>query len=79
MIYLTRENRLLCETLACLQNQVNGSPDEMDHNKEKKVLFQISQILKNIPTLINYRNLVENVRINRNITDFTLLQEVLIN
>lgn len=75
MIYLTKENHLLCETLGYLQEQFNGSPD--DHDKEKKVLFQISQILENIPSLINYASLAKNIQTNKNIIDFILLQEVL--
>lgn len=74
MIYLTRENYLLCETLSFLQKRFNGSSD--DNDKEKKVLFQVSQILENIPTLINHEIIVENIDIKRSLLNTVILQEV---
>jgi len=74
VIYLTRENYLLCETLSFLQKQFNGSSD--DTNKEKKVLFQVSQILQNIPTLINHKIIVESIDTKRSLLDTVILQEV---
>lgn len=73
-IYLTEENSLFCKTLAFLQEQNNSSLDNND--KENKVLFKVSQILRNIPTLINYQTIVKHIEIRRNVLDFILLQEV---
>jgi hypothetical protein len=74
MIYLTRDNYLLCETLTSLQEQFNGS--SVDNDKEKKVLFQISQIFQNIPSLINYEIIAENINIKRSILNAVIFQEV---
>lgn len=76
-IYLTKENSLLCKTLAFLQEQNNASLDNYD--KEKKVLLEVSQILRNIPALINYQTIVKSIEIRRNILDLILLQEVYLN
>ncbi|XP_060835340.1 dynein axonemal heavy chain 2-like [Rhopalosiphum padi] len=73
MIYLTRDNYLLCETLTSLQEQFNGS--SVDNDKEKKVLFQISQIFQNIPSLINYEIIAENINIKRSILNAVIFQE----
>lgn len=75
MVYLTRENYLLCKTLSFLQQQFNGSPN--DNDKEKKVLYQISQILQNIPPLINHEIIVENIDVKRSTLNTVILQEVL--
>ncbi|CAI6360698.1 unnamed protein product [Macrosiphum euphorbiae] len=75
VIYLTRENYLLCETLSFLQKRFNGSSD--DNDKEKKVLFQVSQILENIPTLINHEIIVENIDIKRSLLNTVILQEAM--
>lgn len=74
VIYLTRENYLLCETLSFLQKQFNGSSD--DNDKEKRVLFQVSQILQNIPTLINHEIIIENIDTKRSLLNTVILQEV---
>ncbi|XP_008181522.3 dynein heavy chain 2, axonemal [Acyrthosiphon pisum] len=74
VIYLTRENYSLCETLSFLQKQFNGSSD---NEKEKKVLFQVSQILQNIPPLINHEIIVENIDIKRSLLNTVILQEAM--
>lgn len=74
VVYLTRENYLLCKTLSFLQKQFNGSPD--DNDKEKKVLYQVSQILQNIPPLINHEIIVENIDVKRSTLNTVVLQEV---
>lgn len=73
-MYLTKENYLLCKSLTLLQEQNNGSPD--DYDKETKVIFEISQILRNIPTSINHKTVVKNIELRNNVLDFILLQEV---
>ncbi|VVC43185.1 Dynein heavy chain, domain-2,Dynein heavy chain domain,Dynein heavy chain, domain-1,Dynein heavy chain, P- [Cinara cedri] len=70
VIYLKEENYLLCETLRYLQEQFNGLPD--DNDKENKVLFQLSQILQNLPSLIK----PESLLIERNIVNFVILHEI---
>ncbi|XP_025208084.1 dynein heavy chain 2, axonemal-like [Melanaphis sacchari] len=75
IIYLTKDNFLLCETLTFLQEQCNGSSD--DNDKEKKVLFQVSQILQNIPSSINHEIIAENINIKRNIPNTIIFQEVM--
>lgn len=76
VIYLTKENHILCETLSNLQI-LNESLK--NNNKENKVLIQLSQISRNIPTLINSGNIVDNIKKKRHILDFVLLKEVPIN
>lgn len=75
VIFLTKENREFCETLAYLREEFNEPFDNNDN--ENKVLIQLSQILRNIPTLINYKTTVDNMENRRHILDFILLQEVL--
>jgi len=75
VVYLTRENNLLCETVSFLLKQFNDSSDDSD--KEKKVLYQVSQILQNIPALINVENIVENIDIKRSTLNTVIFQEVL--
>lgn len=75
VIYLTRENYVLCETLTFLQEQFNGLQD--DNDREQKVLFQISQILQNLPSLIDHETaIVENIDIKKSILNTVILQEV---
>lgn len=74
MVYLTRESYLLCETLTVLQKHCNGLPD--DNDREKKVLFQISQILQNIPSKIKHEIISENTHIKRSIFNTVIFQEV---
>lgn len=74
VIFLTRQSRLLCESLADLQERFNGSPDNGD--KENEVLFQLSQILQKLPALIDRETLVKNIEITKNPMDYVLLQEV---
>lgn len=70
VIYLTKENRLLLTTLKYLQDQFNAPPD--DNDKENKVLIQLSEILQNLPSLIN----LEHITIRTNELDFVIFHEV---
>lgn len=70
VIYLTKENRLLFKTLRHLQDQFNAPPD--DNDKENRVLIQLSQILQNLPSLIN----LEHITISTNELDFVVFHEV---
>lgn len=74
-MYLTKENRSLCETLRCLQVQSDG-PSADDDDKDKQVLSRLSEIRQNIPPSIDYRCAVDNVETGKNILDVTILQEV---
>lgn len=76
IFYLTRENQLLCKTLVCLQDQLNGSSVD-DDNKDNEVLLQITQILRDMPPSIDQKPIVENIEKRKTyMSDFVLLQEV---
>lgn len=72
IIYLTKENNILCKTLYL--HKFN-EPLE-NNNKENKVLIQLSQISQNMPALINYENIVGNIEKQRLVLDFVILKEV---
>lgn len=76
VFYLTRENRLLCKTLVCLQDQLNGSSVD-DDDKDNEVLQQVSKILRDMPASIDQEPVLENIEKKRTyMSDFVLLQEV---
>lgn len=75
VIYLTRENHLLCETLGRLQEQTNGLTDDTT-DREQKILFQLDRILESLPALIDHEQVVQNIKMKKNLLDYVLLQEV---
>lgn len=75
VIYLTRENHLLCETLGHLQKPFNETVHDTD--KEKKMLFQLTRILRSLPQLIDCEPVIQNIKMKKNLLNVVLLQEVL--
>lgn len=76
VIYLTKENRLLCETLGYLQEQSNGSRADKYNDKDEQVLSRLSEIRDDVPELIDYGNVVKNIEKRTDLLDFIILQEV---
>jgi len=75
MASLMGVNRKVCETLMIIHVQSSTVSEE---NKEKKVLYLSSKILKKLPGQIDYTTTAKNIGIKRNPLDVVLLQEVFI-
>lgn len=73
MASLMEVNRMFCETLMVIHGQLSTVNEE---NKEKKVLYLSSKILKKLPVQVDYATTANNIGIKRNPLDVVLLQEV---